>query len=108
MNGYFFLTIAIVCEIFSTSMLKASVGFSKLMPSFAFIVGMGASFYALSKALTIIPLSTAYAIWSGIGTVLTALVAILIWKESINTYSCIGIALITIGVVLLNLKGPAH
>lgn len=108
MNGYVFLSIAIICEIFSTSMLKASIGFSKLIPSLAFIIGMGVSFYTLSQSLTLIPLNIAYAIWSGFGTVLTVLVAIIIWKESVNTYTFIGIGLIIIGVLILNLKSPVH
>jgi len=108
MNGYVYLVIAIGLEVFSTSMLKYSEGFTKLYPSLAFIVGMSASFYAVGQAMTVIPLNIAYAIWAGLGTVLTALVAILFWKESINLYSGIGIALIVIGVAMLNLKGPAH
>ena len=58
--------------------------------------------------MTIIPLNITYAIWAGLGTVLTVLVAIVLWKESITLYSGIGIVLIVIGVVMLNLKGPAH
>lgn len=108
MNGYVFLCIAIACEVFSTSMLKASVGFSKLVPSLAFIIGMGTSFYTLSLSLTLIPLNIAYAIWSGSGTVLTALIAIMIWKEPVNIYTFIGIALIIIGVVVINLKSSVH
>jgi len=108
MNEYVFLGIAIALEVFSTSMLKYSNGFTKLYPSFAFIVGMGGSFYAVAQAMTVIPLSIAYAMWAGLGTVLTTLVAILIWKESINLYSGIGVSLIVIGVVMLNLKGPVH
>jgi small multidrug resistance pump len=108
MNGYVFLGIAIAIEVFSTSMLKYSEGFTKFYPSFAFIVGMSASFYAVAQAMTVIPLNIAYAIWAGLGTFLTALVSILIWKESINIYSGIGIAFIVMGVVMLNVKGPAH
>ncbi|HMM23112.1 MAG TPA: multidrug efflux SMR transporter [Selenomonadales bacterium] len=108
MSGYILLGIAIVCEIFSTSMLKISAGFTKFLPSLAFAIGMGTSFYTLSRALTFIPLNVAYAIWSGLGTVLTALVAIWVWKESFNIYTGMGIALIIGGVVLLNLKGPGH
>lgn len=108
MNGYIYLAAAIVLEIISTSMMKYSAGFTKLYPSIAFAVGMSASFYALAHAMTTIPLNIAYAIWAGVGTVLTALVAVFVWKESINIYSGFGIALIVIGVVLLNLKGPAH
>jgi small multidrug resistance pump len=108
MNGYALLAAAIVCEIFATSMLKASAGFSRLIPSILFVVVMGASFYALSQALTQIPLSIAYAIWSGLGTALTSLVALFVWKESLNIYTIAGIVLIIIGVVLLNLKGAGH
>lgn len=108
MNGYGFLALAIALEIFSTSMLKASEGFSKLLPSVIFAVGMSSSFYALSQALLDVPLSIAYAIWSGVGTLLTALVAILVWEESINSYTAFGIAFVIIGVVLLNLKGSGH
>lgn len=108
MNGYIFLGLAIAFEVFSTSMLKASLGFSKLLPSLAFLAGMATSFYAVSQAMLSIPLNIAYAIWAGVGTALTALVAIVIWKEPVNIYTVAGIALIVIGVVVLNLKGAAH
>lgn len=108
MSGYVFLGLAIALEIFSTSMMKASDGFTKLIPSLVFVAGMGASFYALSQALVQVPLSVAYAIWSGVGTALTALIAVLIWKEQLNAHMLAGIFLIIAGVVLLNLKGPAH
>ncbi len=108
MNGYVLLGIAIALELFATSMLKASAGFTKLVPSIVFIAGMSSSFYILSQALAVIPLSTAYAIWSGVGTALTALIGVLIWKEQLNLYSVLGILLIVMGVVLLNFKGNAH
>lgn len=108
MNGYVFLSLAIAIELFSTSMMKASAEFTKLIPSVAFIVGMSSSFYLLAQALTSIPLSIAYAIWSGVGTALTALIAVLIWKEQLNIYTLAGIVLIIVGVVLLNLKGAGH
>ena len=108
MIGYLFLGAAILLVIFQTSMLKLSMGFTKLIPSVVFVVGMSSSFYVLSKALNLIPLSIAYAIWSGIGTALTALIGVYIWKEELSMTAVIGIALIVIGVILLNLKGAAH
>lgn len=108
MNGYIFLGLAIALEIFSTSMLKASEGFTKLIPSIIFIAGMSSSFYVLSQALNTVPLSIAYAIWSGVGTALTAVIAVLIWKEQLNIYTVAGMTLIIIGVVILNLKGSTH
>lgn len=67
MKGYLFLTIAILSEIFGTSMLKASDVFTKFWPSAAFIIGFAVTFYTLSIAIQYIPLNTAYAIWSGKG-----------------------------------------
>lgn len=108
MNAYLLLAVAIACEIFATSMMKASAGFTKFIPGILSVVVMGTSFYLLSQVLNQIPLSIAYAIWSGVGTALTALVGIVIWKETINMYTLAGIVFIIIGVVLLNLKGPVH
>jgi len=108
MNGYVLLAIAIICETFATSMLKASEGFSKTIPSLAFFIGMSISFYIFSQALAYIPLSIGYAIWAGMGTALTALIAVVVWQESFNSYTAMGITLIIMGVVLLNLKGAGH
>lgn len=108
MNGYILLALAIVSEIVSTSMLKASLGFTKWLPSVCFVIGMGGSFYFLSQALVQVPLSVAYAIWSGVGTALTALVAIVLWKEHFDIYTFAGIGLIIAGVVILNLKSATH
>ena len=108
MNGYALLGLAIVLEAFSTSMMKASAGFTKLLPSIVFVLGMSSSFYVLSQALVTVPLSVAYAIWSGVGTALTALIAVLVWKEHLNAYMLIGISFIITGVILLNLKGSSH
>jgi len=54
------------------------------------------------------PLSVAYAIWSGLGTVATAVISVLVWKEKLNLGSAIGILLIVVGVVVLNMYGSPH
>lgn len=108
LSGYVLLAVAIAVEIFATSMLKLSAGFTRLLPSIIFVVGMSLSFFALGRALLSIPLSVAYAIWSGVGTALTAFIGVLIWKEEISMTAVAGIGLIVAGVVILNLKGPAH
>lgn len=108
MNGYIVLALAIMLEICSTSLLKFSEGFTKLLPSIFFVFGMGASFYALSQALLSIPLNVAYAIWSGAGTALTAVIGVVLWKEHIDFYGIAGISLIIIGVIVLNLKANLH
>jgi multidrug transporter EmrE-like cation transporter len=108
LKAYLFLAIAIMTEIFATSMLKASEGFTKLYPSIATILGFGVAFYSLSLSLQQIPLGVAYAIWSGVGTAVTAIIGIVIWKETASITTVLGILLIIAGVVVLNLKGTAH
>ncbi|WP_438491662.1 DMT family transporter [Paenibacillus sp. IHBB 3054] len=105
---YLFLAISIASELVGTSMLKASQGFTKIIPVIVMLISFICSFFFLSLSLKTIPLNTAYAIWSGIGAVATVLISVLIWKEKINTGSVIGITLIVIGVIVLNLLGPGH
>ena len=102
MKGYLFLTLSIISEVFATTMLKLSDGFTVLGPSLAVALGYGISFYSLSLCLKTMPLSLAYAIWSGVGTALTVMVGIIMWNDIFNLYSAIGIALIIGGVILLN------
>ncbi|HBI8821390.1 TPA: quaternary ammonium compound efflux SMR transporter QacH [Staphylococcus aureus] len=106
--SYLYLALAIVGEIIGSSLLKASEGFSKLFPTIGVIIAFVVSFFFLSLALKTIPLNTAYALWSGLGLVLTTIISVLIWKEKLNMASIAGITLILAGVVILNLFGPGH
>lgn len=102
MHWSILLAIAICSEIFGTSMLKLSQGFSKPLPSVGVIVGFGVAFYCLSLALKHIPLGMAYAIWSGVGLVLTAMIGVIVFNEKIDMWGVFGIGLIVAGVVVLN------
>ncbi|ULM99659.1 multidrug efflux SMR transporter [Peribacillus frigoritolerans] len=104
LNPYAFLAIAILSEVFGSSMLKVSNGFKRLFPSIGVVIGMGLAFYCLSLSLITIPLGTAYAIWSGIGTALTALVGVIVYKEGFNLKKLLGLVLIIGGVVVLKLS----
>ncbi|MGN7396077.1 DMT family transporter [Peribacillus frigoritolerans] len=104
MNPYALLAIAILSEVFGSSMLKVSNGFKRLFPSIGVVIGMGLAFYCLSLSLITIPLGTAYAIWSGIGTALTALVGVIVYKESFNLKKFLGLVMIIGGVVVLKLS----
>ena len=79
--------------------LKYSEGFTKFIPSIFTIVGMIASFYFLSLSLKNLPLGTAYAIWTGIGTVGTVTLGIILFKEPIDITSLICIGFIVIGII---------
>ncbi|PGZ15112.1 DMT family transporter [Bacillus cereus] len=105
MKAFLFLAIAIVSEVFGTTMLKVSNGFTKVLPSVGVVLGFASVFFFLSKSLQHIQLSTAYAIWSGVGTALTALIGVLIWKDVFTWQTALGIALIIGGVIVLNMSG---
>jgi quaternary ammonium compound-resistance protein SugE len=79
--------------------LKASAGFSRLVPSIVFLVFGGASFGLLSLALRSLPVGTAYAVWTGLGAAGTALVGILFLGQPATALRIGCIALIVLGVV---------
>ena len=107
---YVYLLIAIIAEVMATSSLKASQGFTRLIPSLVVMVGYGAGFYFLSLSLKGIGVGVAYALWSGIGIVLLSVVGVVVFGEKIDLPAVIGFALIVAGVVILNLysKVVAH
>lgn len=94
---------AILSEVIATSSLKASNGFTKFSPSVVVILGYGAAFYCLSQTLKTIPVGIVYAIWSGVGTVLIAMVGFLIYKQALDCAAVIGMTLIIAGVLVMNL-----
>ncbi|MGA8114857.1 MAG: multidrug efflux SMR transporter [Actinocatenispora sp.] len=104
---YVFLGAAILCEIVATSLLKASDGFSKLWPTIACIAGYLLSFVLLAQTLKQVPVSIAYAIWSGVGTALIAAVGMIFLGEPVSLAKIGGVVLVVGGVVLLSLAG-AH
>ncbi|GAQ19531.1 quaternary ammonium determinant C [Oceanobacillus picturae] len=108
MNAYIWLTMAILFEVFGSSMLKVSNGFKRLVPAIGVIVGMGFAFYCLSIALKTLPLGNAYAIWAGLGTALITLVGVVFWREKLNLKKVAGLICIITGVVLLRLATPGH
>ena len=96
------LFLAIAAEVVGTAGLKGSDGFSRLGPSVLAVLGYAAAFYFLSVSLKHIPLGVAYAIWSGLGTVGSVLIGVLVWRESLGPTHLVGIGLIVAGVVTLN------
>ena len=110
MKNYWWLAGAIVSEVIATSSLKASQGFTRGIPSVVVVIGYGAAFYFLSQTLKTIPVGVAYAIWSGMGTVLIALVGLLVYKQRLDGAAIVGMGLIVAGVLVMNLlsKTTAH
>ena len=110
MNTYLILGAAIVLEIIATSCLKASEGFTRLWPSLVTAAGYAGSFYCLSLTLKVLPIGVVYAIWSGVGIVLTAVVGWFIFKQRLDAAAIGGMALIVAGVLVINLfsKSATH
>jgi small multidrug resistance pump len=105
MNAWLVLGVAIAAELVATSALKASHGFTKLVPVVVMVAGYAISFFLLSVTLKELPLGIVYAVWSGIGTVGVAIIGLLVWRETLDVMKGAGIALVVVGVVLINLKG---
>ena len=107
---YLYLALAIVLEVLGSSFMKASDGFSKLLPTTITIIAYIACFFFFSQALKSIPLGIAYAIWGGLGIVLTALISVIIFKQSLDLPAIIGIILIIAGVFVMNFfsKSSTH
>ena len=102
MKNFFFLGIAILFEIIATTALKRSEQFTQLIPSIITIIGYFAAFYFLSFAIRTIPVGIAYAIWSGVGIVLITIIGAVFFKQIPDLPAIIGLALIMIGVVVIN------
>jgi len=107
---YLFLGLAIALEVIGSSFLAKSNGFTKLVPSIITVIAFSACFYFFSQALKSIPLGIAYAIWAGLGIVLTALVSVFIFKQKLDLPAILGLALIVSGVLVINLlsKSAGH
>ncbi|MGN9809266.1 DMT family transporter [Micromonospora sp. BQ11] len=88
--------------------LKASEGFTRWVPSVLFLVFAAGSFTLLSTGLRSLPVGPAYAVWTGIGAVGTAVYGMAFLGESVQTLKLISIALVVAGVVGLQLSSTAH
>lgn len=106
MKYWIILLVAAVFEVGWAIGLKYTYGFTKLWPSLATIAGMCVSFYLLAQATRVLPIGTAYAVWTGIGAVGTVLFGMLILKEPATVRRLLCIALIVSGVVGLKVFTP--
>ena len=103
MNGAAYLAIAIVGEVIATSFLRASAGFTQLVPSVIVVVGYCITFYFFSLALQTIPVGIGYAIWSGVGIILVSIIAFFAYGQTLDLPALIGLGLILAGVLVINI-----
>ena len=95
-------------EVGFATMLKLSSGFTKLLPSIGFLVFAAGSFSLLSWSLKVLPVGTAYAVWTGIGAAGTAIVGMIFFKDPVSIARITAIAFIIAGVILLNFSSSSH
>lgn len=100
------LLLAGLCEVGWAVGLKYTAGFTRLWPSAATLVAMVASVVLLGWSLKVLPLGTAYAVWTGIGAVGTALLGMALFGESREAARLVSIGLIVAGIVGLKLMTP--
>ncbi|MHB9880587.1 DMT family transporter [Pacificimonas sp. ICDLI1SI03] len=101
------LIIAGLFEILWAFSMKQSLGFSRFWPSVITIGGMVISFALLSWSMRVLPLGTAYTVWTGIGAVGAFVVGVTVLGESISIMRVIAAVLIVSGLVLMKMAGDA-
>ncbi len=100
---YAYLFLAVLAETIGTTALHASEQFTRFWPSVIVVVGYAAAFYFLSHTLRSIPVGIAYAMWSGLGIILIAAMAYLVYGQKLDAAAVIGMSLILIGIVIIQL-----
>jgi len=101
-----YLAVAGLFETVWAVSLKYSQGFSRLVPSVVTVAGMIASFVFLSAALKHLPLGTAYAVWTGIGTAGTFILGVVLFHDAVRLPQILCVGLILAGIVGLKLLTP--
>lgn len=96
------LSVAILLEVAGTTCMRLSDGFTRLTPSVLIFVFYAASFALNTLVIRVLGLSVVYGVWSGVGTVLTALIGIYYFREPATALKLASIGLIVIGVMGLH------
>ncbi len=105
LSGYIFLLLAIILGITSNGFLKSTNGFTNFGPSIFCAISILACIFCLSKAMNIIPVGFTYATYGGLTITAVTLFGVFKYNQVPNFYGIIGIALIVVGVILLNTLG---
>lgn len=104
--AWIYLLTAGILEVVWAFAMKQSHGFTRIVPASVTIVAMLASFALLSMSMRVLPLGTAYTIWTGIGAVGAFLVGIFVLGEQVTAMRITAAVLIVGGLVLMKLSSP--
>lgn len=103
MNPWILLFFAIIIEVIGTTSLQYSKGFTKIIPSTIVVICFVIALYLMSVVTKSLPLGIVYAIWSGVGIILTAIIAFFAFEQKPDLPALIGMFLIIIGVLIIHL-----
>ena len=104
-SGYIYLILAIIFGIVANGFLKTTNGFTNLIPTLFCVCSIVTCLFFLAKAMTIIPVGFTYATYGGLTITAVTIFGIIKYNQLPNLYGSIGIALIIIGVILVNYLG---
>ncbi|WP_299983264.1 multidrug efflux SMR transporter [uncultured Ruegeria sp.] len=100
---YLFLLLAVIAETVGTTALQASHQFTRFWPSVLVVIGYGTAFYFMALTLKVLPVGIVYAIWSGLGIFLIALIGFLVFGQKLDWPAILGLALILSGILIIHL-----
>jgi small multidrug resistance pump len=103
MNAYYYLAIAICAEVIATVSMKAVKGLSTPLPLLLVVAGYGIAFWMLTLVVRTVPVGVAYAVWAGMGIVMVSVAALFIYGQKLDVPAMLGMALIVLGVVVIQL-----
>ena len=104
---YIYLIFAVAAETIGTTALQASQQFTRFWPSVIVVVAYGTAFFLLAMALKSIPVGVAYAIWSGLGIFLIAIIGFVVFGQRLDWPAIAGLSLIIAGILVINLFSNA-
>ena len=105
LSGYIYLLLTIILGIASNGFLKSTNGFTNIVPTIFCIITIIMAIFCMAKAMSVIPVGFTYATYSGLTITAVTLFGVFKYNQIPNIYGVIGIALIIVGVILLNTFG---
>jgi len=107
-SGYIFLLLAVIFGITSNGLLKTTEGFTNLNSTILCVTTIVLCLFCLAKAMIVIPVGFTYATYGGLTIAAVTLFGIIKYNQMPNLYAIIGLALIIVGVLIVNLLGKAN
>ena len=107
LSGYVYLLLTIILGIASNGFLKSTNGFTNVVPTIFCIITIIMAIFCMAKAMAVIPVGFTYATYGGLTITAVTLFGVFKYNQIPNLYGIVGIALIIVGVILLNTLGKS-